>query len=243
MTANPFQPAEAKEKKPKILLWGDSGTGKTWLSLQFPVPVVMDLDFGSDLYGEKFQFHRKQTTSIADIKNAVVWLASENHQYKTLVIDPITLYWEQLQKFWSDIFLKRNRGKANKHEFYDLGPKEWMTIRRDFKELFNRVMALDLNIVCTAREAVNYKQQAGDYMVADGVRYDAEKGTKYHFDTVIRLFKEEGKYMAESLKDRSERLPIEPFEINYSVLAKCFGLQKQNQDKTQKMKREIYGKS
>jgi hypothetical protein len=44
--ASPFQKAKSLDRRLKLFLWGDSGVGKTTLALQFPRPVVIDLEGG-----------------------------------------------------------------------------------------------------------------------------------------------------------------------------------------------------
>ena len=61
---SPFQQAKSVTKKLKLFLWGPPGGGKTTLSLQFNKPVVIDLEGGSDLYGDAFQFDVLRATSI-----------------------------------------------------------------------------------------------------------------------------------------------------------------------------------
>jgi len=118
---SPFQKARSLDKRLKLFLWGDSGVGKTTLALQFPKPVVIDFEGGADLYGEAFDFDVLRASTADEAMEAVQWLHGHAHPHRTLVIDPITVYWDALQKKWSDVFLRRNRGsKGYKFEFYDL---------------------------------------------------------------------------------------------------------------------------
>lgn len=215
---SPFSSATAKERKIKLFLWGSWGVGKTTVGLQFPKPAVLDMDGGAELYGNKYNFDILKSTSLREIKLAVQFLIDNPGQYETLVLDPITIYWELVQKYWSAVFLNRIKGvRANKHEFFDLGPREWATIKADFKGLFDRLISLDMHVVVTARETVKYKP--GQFMVADGVKYDGEKSIPYIFDTVLHLYRDKEKYMALCSKDRTESLPCEPFECSYKILA------------------------
>lgn len=220
----PFTPASSKPHKIKLLLWGKWGVGKTTIALQFPKPAVLDLDGGAALYSNKYAYDILQIADIIGIKNAIAWLLrNPHHGYSTLVIDPITIYWELLQKFWSDIFMIRLHGsKQNKHEFFELGPREWSTIRQDFRTLFNKLADCGMHVVCTAREATKYRP--GGFMVADGEKPDCEKGLAYLFDTVLRLHCDaEGKHFATCEKDRTDSLPQgEAFEVSYELLAEKF---------------------
>ena len=54
MGNSPFAPAGAAVKRLKLFLWGDSGVGKTTLALHFPMCVVLDMERGTDHYGDSF---------------------------------------------------------------------------------------------------------------------------------------------------------------------------------------------
>ncbi|MBI2068961.1 MAG: AAA family ATPase [Elusimicrobia bacterium] len=221
--SSPFQKAKAKEKRLKLFIWGDSGAGKTTLALQFYKPVVIDLEGGCDLYGEAFDFEVLKATTADEVLGAVNWLLSNQHPHRTLVIDPITIYWDALQKKWSDIFLSRNKGgKGHKFEFYDLQPKDWMTLKAEFKEFIRKLIALDMNVIVTARQKTQYAD--GAFMKAIGDTFDGEKSLPYLFDTIVRLHVDEkGRHMGTCLKDRSNKLPKEPFEAKYGLFESLFG--------------------
>lgn len=223
---SPFQRAKTLEKRLKLFLWGDSGVGKTTLSLQFPKPVVIDMEGGADLYGDAFDFEvMRRATTADEVMEAVDWLLQNRHEHRTLVIDPITIYWDALQKKWSDIFLKRNKGsKGYRYEFYDLQPRDWMTVKAEFKELIRKLIALDMNVIVTAREKTKYKE--GSFMVAVGETFDGEKSLPYLFDTIVRLWKDpQGRFMGTCLKDRSNKLPKQDFAAGYAAFESVFGKQ------------------
>jgi len=213
----PFRKAGRSRKRLKLFLWGDSGVGKTTLALRFPRPVVLDMEGGTELYGDDFDFDVIHTTDPDRAMEAVDWLATHDHPYRTLVVDPITIFWDALQRKWSDIFLRRNKGsKGFKYEYYDLQVRDWMTIKAEFKEFVRKLLALNMAVVVTAREKTKYKD--GSFMQAAGETFDGEKSLPYMFDVVLRLFlDDDGKHWAQVLKDRSNRLPKEPFPVDYAV--------------------------
>jgi len=218
----PFEKATKLKKRLKLFLWGETGVGKTVLSLKFPQPVVIDLEGGTDLYGDTFEFDVLKTSDPEKIMLSVDWLLVNKHKYKTLVIDPITVYWEALQKKWSDLFLKRKpKSVGYKHEFYDLQPKDWMTIKAEFKDFLRKVIALDMNVIVTARERTKY--QEGSFMVAIGETFDGEKSLPYMFDTIVRMTVDKNKHIGFCIKDRSNKLPAGEFECTYETLEKLFG--------------------
>lgn len=221
--ASPFQKARSLDKRLKLFLWGDSGVGKTTLALQFPTPVVIDLEGGADLYGESFDFDVLRASTADEVMEAARWLLTHPHGYRTLVIDPVTVYWDALQKKWSDIFLRRNKGsKGFKFEFYDLQPRDWMTVKAEFKDVIRTLIALDMNVIVTARQKVQYAD--GGFMKAIGETFDGEKSLPYLFDTIVRLSRDDkGRFLGECLKDRSNRLPLGEFECSYARFEELFG--------------------
>ena len=218
-----FQPAGETNRRLKMLCWGDNGTGKTTMGIQFPNPAVIDLEGGTEHYGGDFQFDVLKATEADDVNAAVDGLLTQDHDYRTLVIDPITLYWDALQKKWSDIFLRRNKGsKGHRLEFYDLQPRDWMTIKAEHKELIRKLIQQDMNVIVTARQKTLYADQG--FMRAVGETFDGEKSLPYLFDTILRLYRDDkGRFMAENLKDRTNKLPSGHFVISYQILEDRLG--------------------
>lgn len=207
---SPFAPPNEKKSRVKIFVWGDSGAGKTVFALQFPSPAVIDLDNGTDPYKDKFQFEVKKTTNVDEVRRLVEWLGTHSHPYSTLVIDPITILWESLQKKWSEIFLMRDqRSRGFKHEYYDMQPRNWQTLKSDLKAILRMLLALDMNVIVTARSKLKYRQQGDDYMVADGETFDGDKSLPYMFDTVMHLENDDGKRTVLCTKDRWNVFPTE----------------------------------
>lgn len=220
---SPFQPATQTDRRLKLFLWGDSGVGKTTLALRFPSPVVIDLEDGCALYGGAFAFAVLKTSTADEVIAAVDWLLTHPHDYRTLVIDPITIFWEALQAKWNRIFLMRNRGgKGHRGDFYELQPRDWVTLKAEFKEFVRKLIALDLNVVVTARLKTQYSDSG--FMRAVGESFDAEKSLPYLFDSILHLYRGEGgQFMAENIKDRTNRLPRGRFEVSYELIEQSLG--------------------
>jgi hypothetical protein len=215
-----FHHARASDRRLKLFLWGDSGVGKTTLALQFPKPVVIDLEGGTDLYGDAYSFDRLRTTDADAAMEAIDWLRDHKHAYETLIIDPISVYWEALQHKWSEIFLNRNRqSRGFKFEFYEFQMRDWMVVKSEMREFVRKLIAVDLNVVVTARQKTLYAEGA---LKALGETFDGEKSLPYLFDVVVRLYRDEKRrFLAVCQKDRSGALPAVPFEVQYATFEKC----------------------
>src|SRR5690606_27441995 len=138
--------------------YGDTGAGKTSLALEFPSPTVIDTEGGTDPYSTVKSFHRIRTSDPAEIWRSVSWLRKNHHEYRTLVLDPITVYWEALQRVWTER-LHRHRADSNHGqygEFYELQTRDWALIKNDLRAFFRLLLSLDMNIVVTAREKDQY---------------------------------------------------------------------------------------
>lgn len=90
------KPEEIKRSKPKFILSGESGVGKTFFMLEFPKPFVIDCEAGAvePQYIERMkkvgaQYMGKEDGS-QDFKTVIETLkelATTKHDYQTLVID------------------------------------------------------------------------------------------------------------------------------------------------------------
>ena len=80
---SPFVKAKGLQKRLKLFLWGDSGVGKTTLALRFPKPVVIDMEGGTDLYGDAFEFEVLRTITADEAMEAVDWLLKSRHDHRT----------------------------------------------------------------------------------------------------------------------------------------------------------------
>ncbi len=80
------------DKPPRILLYGPPGIGKTTLAAEFPDPVFIQIEDGTPGDLELTSFGKLST--FQEVYDALGALYTEDHAYKTVVIDSIT----ELQK-------------------------------------------------------------------------------------------------------------------------------------------------
>jgi hypothetical protein len=129
-------------------------------------------------------------------------LLTEKHDYRTLVIDPITPVYNDLlekceQQVGSDF--GRHYGAANKQ----------------MKRLANLIMALDMNVVITAHAKTEYGQNFAKL----GYTFDGWRQLDYWFDLVVELTKKGKKRLARVVKTRLDSFPDDDvFEWNYDAI-------------------------
>lgn len=223
-SSGPFVKASQIMKRVKAFVWGGSGVGKTTTALRFPGVALLDLERGSDHYGKDFSFHRlPHPETVEEIYAAVDWLNEHDHEFRTLVIDPMTIYWEMLQAKWAErLGLKAQKKTGQAVDEYEFQARDWSLIKGELKGFCRALMNLDMNVVVTAREKTLYAD--GEFMKKIGVTFDAEKNTPYLFDVEAHFYRNgKGERLVHVLKDRTNRLPVADFPTAYAQFEACFG--------------------
>ena len=73
-----------------FLLSGEQGTGKTTLSGRFPKPVILPIEDGTQVLSGSDVRSFKKPKSIEEIRNMCGMLMSQEHDYKTLIVDSVS---------------------------------------------------------------------------------------------------------------------------------------------------------
>ena len=93
---------EAVTKRLKLFMFGPAGVGKTTAAIQFPNSYIIDCERGAENYDKVVAFSNSvvyQTVDVHDVISEVKALLTERHEFRTLVIDPITpIYNDLLEK-------------------------------------------------------------------------------------------------------------------------------------------------
>lgn len=213
-----------KEKRLKLFVYGAPGIGKTLGVVQFPNAYIIDTERGTDFYGNTIRKNGSvvfQSANPDDIKEELRSLLIEKHQYKTLVIDPITQVYNAVQEKWTRVFEKHAKTEKEA-EVQDFGMRYWGRVKSDFKSIQRLLMALDMNVLITSHQKDIY----GTGMTKIGVGPDTMKGDEYIFDLVFHLQDKNGKRIAQTIKERAEiespKFPAE-FEWNYQNFLNFYG--------------------
>lgn len=92
-------PKAAEPSRPKVLVFGKEGTGKTWFSMQFPSVYFIDVEGGAnrDHYtdllersGGVYMGPQEGAGDFETVIEQIQALSVERHPYKTVVIDSVT---------------------------------------------------------------------------------------------------------------------------------------------------------
>lgn len=205
-----FKKASDTDKKVKIMAYGDAGTAKTTTALQASKHLktaVIDMERGTHQYSGDFDFDRIDTTSAEGVEAAIASLEAGGHGYELLIIDPITIFWEALQKKWSDIFLNRKKtGNGFKFEFYEFQVNDWSTIKADLKQFIRRLTALDMHVWVICRAKKQMEKRNGEF-VPVGEAFDGERSFPFVFDTILHHRRDkDGGFWVRVEKDRGNRM-------------------------------------
>lgn len=83
----------------KVMIWGESGSGKSRFALSSPSPLVIDLEGSTRLYADEFDFWKaevdkrnEKANNPANLTMSIIdeILKGEYTDRKTLIIDPVT---------------------------------------------------------------------------------------------------------------------------------------------------------
>jgi hypothetical protein len=203
---------EAVAKRLKMFMFGPAGVGKTTAAIQFPNSYIIDSERGSENYDQLINSSGSvvyHTNDMAEVLAEVRSLLTDKHDYRTLVIDPITtLYNDLLDKCEMQVGsdFGRHYGAANKQ----------------MKRLANLIMALDMNVVITAHAKKEYAPGAAMQLL--GMTFDGWKQLDYWFDLVVELQKKGKKRFGVVRKTRLAQFPDEDvFEWSYDAIKKRYG--------------------
>lgn len=215
---------ELKSKRLKMLVYGPAGIGKTTAAIQFPQSYIFDSEKGSSWYSEtigKVGSVVLDTSNVDIIREELEELLTTKHEYRTVIIDPITQVYNSCQEKWTRVF-ERYAKTQKEAEIQDFGPRYWGRVKAEMKSIDRLLMSLDMNVIITSHQKDIY----GPGMQKIGVGPDTKKGDEYLFDLVFELRKDAGKRMAVTIKERAEigksKFPPE-FEWSYDNFLKFYG--------------------
>jgi len=148
------QPDEVKPSKIKMMIFGPSGVGKTWLSLAFPKPYYIAPENGADRaqyrarlkeVGGVYMGPEEGATSFSTVLDEIKTLATEKHEYKTLIVDSITKLYQ--------VCIADEAEKLGSKDAFGASKKPAIA---NMRRLVNWVQKLDMNVLFVAHEITEW---------------------------------------------------------------------------------------
>lgn len=216
------KPTEIK-KRLKALFYGSSGVGKTTAAINFPNPYLIDTEKGAENSQyikilEKNNGAVFQTSDFDELIKEVISLLSIKHDYKTLIIDPLTTLYNDLVDKSADKLKRLSKDKdATGTEF----GRHYVESNKKMKHLLSLLLRLDMNVIITSHA----KNEYGNNMVVLGQTYDCYKKLDYLFDLVFEVQKRGKERIGIVKKSRIETFHDgEVFPFGYDEIANRYGI-------------------
>jgi hypothetical protein len=213
------EPKAAKPSRPKMLVFGRPGVGKTWTSLDFPGVFYIDTEGGANLghytdklkaSGARYLGPEHGSQDFGNVIDAVTSLATMKHDYRTLVIDSFSKLYNiacaEAAEKGGDEF-GRDKKEANKPT----------------RRLLRWLDKLDMNVLLICHEKDRWSN--GE---VTGQTFDGWEKLEYELHLVLQIQKRgDGKGARRVAIVRKSRLTGFPdgdtFDWNYPSFAERFG--------------------
>lgn len=207
--------AEHVEKRFKAVFFGEPATYKTYTSINFPAPYLIDTENGAQYEQYVDCLNKKngavlRTVDFEKILSNVKSLATEKHPYKTLIIDSATILYDNLLE------------EAEKKVGNDFG-KHYGVANKQMKNLIMWIYRIDMNVILTAHS----KNKYGPQMSVIGKTIDCYQKLGHLLDLYIEVQRHGDLRKAHVIKSR---IPCfhenQIFDFNYESLTNIYKKEK-----------------
>lgn len=217
---------ETVPKRLKGLFFGPAGSGKTWTAIGFPSPYLIDTEKGAtnEQYVKRLKASGGLYYSTADFDEMlaeVKSLLTEKHNYRTLIIDPLTVVYNDLcDKAARHLAIKSKDADSDGTEF----GRHKQHADRQVKHLLNLLLRLDMNVIITSHSKTKW-EKSGDSFKEAGATFDCYSKLDYLFDLVFEVQqRSKDSRVGIVRKTRVEGFPLgEVFPFSYEEIATRYG--------------------
>lgn len=215
-----IDPLSATPSKPKVLVYGMPGCGKTWVSMDFPGVYYIDTEAGADLEhytaklrasGGTYLGPAQGSCDFPTVLDEIQTLATTQHDRKTLVIDSFT------KLFNTQIAISAEAmEKAGKEDAFGASKKQAIAYTRRMIAWFQK---LDMNVVLICHQKSLWKDGK-----EAGITFDGWDKLEYELHLALRIAKQGAARKAFIGKTRLIPFPEgESFDWSYLEFAKRYG--------------------
>ena len=210
----------------KVLVWGESGSGKSRFALSAPNPLVVDLEGSTRLYANEFDFYKAEVdVNNPESKNPATLVKNiikeiNNNLYpdrKTLVIDPLTDLLDCIENICAEEYQKQIGKKIT--DLNAVQKTKWYAYRKETSRIIlDKLKNIQMNLILIARSKNMWDTKDGKLQPV-GQTYDCLDIVEYLMDIVINLEKTQEGIIKKKKKSRLANLPdILPVENFSSIL-------------------------
>lgn len=213
-------PKTITPSKPKVLIYGTPGVGKTWASLEFPSVYYIDTEGGADLahYTDKLKASGASylgpdegACDFPTVLDEIQTLATTQHDRKTLVIDSFSKLFNTQVAISAEAM-----EKAGKEDAFGASKKQAIAYTRRMVAWFQK---LDMNVVLICHQKSTWKDGK-----ETGVTFDGWDKLEYELHLSLRIAKQGNSRKAFIGKTRLIPFPEgESFDWSYAEFAKRYG--------------------
>lgn len=213
-------PKLAKPSRPKILVFGPAGVGKTWSSLDWPSCYYIDCEDGASLphytqklddVGASYFGQEDGANDFESVINEVMTLATVKHDRKTLIIDSLTKLFNTAIQTEHD----RMIAAGEKPAFGSEKKPAISCLRR----LVHWIDKLDMNVILICHEKAKWHQ--GEQI---GLEADCDAKLPYELNLVVQIFRTGKSRRARVIKSRFEQFAeAESMDWTFAEFGKRFG--------------------
>lgn len=206
----------------KVMIFGASGVGKTWLALDFPNLYYIDCEGGAKLkhYQEKLAAGGGMYLGVEDgaldftfLIEQIQALATEKHGYKTVVIDSITKVYQSC--------IAAEAEKLGDKDAFGASKKPAVA---NMRRLINWIMRLDMNVIFLAHDMAEWGVDAKGTRTEIGRVADCWDKLIYELDLTLQAVKRGNSRVAVVTKSRLKGFPDrEQFPLEYKEFASRYG--------------------
>lgn len=218
-------PAASKPSKPKILIFGKPGVGKTWTSLDFPACYFIDVEGGAkeeryiaklEASGGVYYGPEHGATSFDEVMSQIKALATEKHPYRTVVIDSISVL------FNLEIAREAERlSDANKKNEFGADKRPAVGYMRQLVAWLNRI---DMNVILAAHHKAEWGKDTKGDRVEIGDTFDCWDKLEYALDLALYIVEQGPSRMARVRKTRLGKFPkAMAFDWSYNKFSELYG--------------------
>lgn len=210
-------PVSVQASKPKFMISGESGSGKTTFALEFMKPVLCDCEGGATRaqYQDKLKasggmyFGKEQgSQSFTEVIKLVKALTTQKHEFKTLIIDSFS-YLYMLEASEAEL-----KGGS------DFGRDKKMA-NIPTRQLMSQLEKIDMTVILITHSKDKYERK-GKEILNVGTTFDGWDKMEYTLDLWIEIVKGGKTFIVK--KSRIQSLQQgDSFPLSYDRFSELYG--------------------